>query len=192
MAIPIDLDAQDLFYPQNEPLELVYDEAGKPAIEPVQTGPPNTFDEWRDPYALKPPGDVLPVEGRAPTTNSPSPSFLAPRASYDMQVAKYEPPPRKEKPFKPLSIAEYSYNAPDIAKYQALRDMKRMEMARDEQKIEQRQPRSVPEPEPSNEMLFDPMYGWLQNGAQRPPMVVPHAAQSMDMLRRRVMPGRWR
>lgn len=167
MAIPVDVAAEQLFYPTKG--KLVYDDQGKTKIvldddTSETTGPPSTYEQWRDPNTI--------VRETPSIPSSPSYTSLKPDTAH-----AYSPS---------IEMTRPEYMSPDIAEY-------RNPEAR---MIEPSMPqRSVDEwvntePVQSSDMVFHPMYGWTQRGSGRKPMILP--GRSQPIVRSRVMPSRWR
>ncbi len=186
MAIPIDVNGDKLFIPQNDPLKLIRPDA-LPVVQ-VQD-PPISYDQWRDPYALNPP-EAAPSavdDGPAPTTASPSPSMIAPtQYNAPQSYYKYEPPPKPDKAFQPLMVSKPEYSIPEVSKYQAWKETPQVDTGAYDSQF--RSGRYADAPTMDGGIGYSRMPQYQQN----PFMVMPHMVEPPPEMARRVLPRRYR
>ena len=131
------------------------------------TGPPSSYEQWRDPYSINPP-DIDPNRSfLQPTTDSPSASFVAPEPPKQAVQNLYAPPVRKENDIPEIRRPEYT--ATPIAEYQNWkqdRPLAVIEISPYQNRMREEAQREALLQQ--REMMYHPQYGWIRRGGAAP------------------------
>lgn len=206
MAIPIDVGGNTLWVPQTEQeINLLSPKPVVPKTEPTPTitqtttqtpAAPTSYERWRDPYSYI---EREPEPESVDTTAKRDMSFEPYYAPYQQETSAYDAPESRsvDKPFKPLvplatpDTSTGTYNADWRSNTMPIEqvDLSKPAWYDMNTPIEEQQ---APERPAGGGVSYDPRYGWIPQGMQRPPMVMPRVMETRP-IRIQARPGlMWR
>lgn len=168
-----------------------------PPVENIisTSGPPSSYEQWRDPYGYIEPETTISTDPDTGKTSveTARPTLQAYQPSATTQAYRYEDMPNRVKPFQPIEIRTPEYSTPELADWRRAQPIERVSLPQLD-RAKQREDESVAMMMPRDEgggIVYDPRYGWVSAGAQRPRMVMPGMGQPVQYIRIQARPGSW-